>query len=216
MFNEQRVIKNIEEWVKEELNKESSGHDWYHIKRVTNLAEKIAENENADIFIVTLASLLHDIVDDKISENTAHALQRVTNLLKENEVGTSEINIVLDIITTISFKGGNFKELSYIEAKIVQDADRLDALGAIGIARTFQYGGAHGRVMHDPSINVRKNMSLEEYRKGTSSSINHFYEKILLLKDKMNTSYAIKVAEEREEFVKLYLETFLKEWNSEI
>lgn len=215
MLNEHKVIQNIENWVKAELMNESSGHDWYHIKRVTDLAKKILEHEDADSFIVITAALLHDIADDKVTENVSAALDRIKGLLKDNEVDDKTIEIIIDIITTMSFKGGTGKKLTYIEAQIVQDADRLDALGAIGIARTFQYGGAKGQAMYDPEIPVRDSMSFEEYRHGESTSINHFYEKLLLLKDKMNTPTAIKMAEEREEFMKQFLDTFLKEWDGE-
>ena len=122
----------------------------------------------------------------------------------------------MDIIKTISFKGGHGEPLTTIEAKIVQDADRLDALGALGIARTFQYGGAKGQAMYDPTVNVREEMSAEEYRQGKSTSINHFYEKLLLLKDYLNTDRAVQLAKEREDFMRLFLKQFYKEWNSEI
>lgn len=216
MLNEQKVIENIEEWVKAELINESTGHDWYHIERVTKIAKEILECEDATSFIVISATLLHDIADDKVTENVTEALDRIRELLEQNAVDDETIETIIDIITTMSFKGGTGKKLSYIEAQIVQDADRLDALGAIGIARTFQYGGAKGQAMYDPEIPVRDKMSFEEYRHGESTSINHFYEKLLLLKDKMNTPTAIKMAEEREKFVKHFLDTFFKEWNGGI
>lgn len=216
MLNEQKVIQNIEQWVKAELLNEKSGHDWYHIKRVTDIAKEILKHEEADSFIVITAALLHDIADDKVTANVDTALERIRKLLVSNEVADDTIETIIDIITTMSFRGGTGKKLSYIEAQIVQDADRLDALGAIGIARTFQYGGAKGQAMYDPEIPVRDKMSFEEYRHGESTSINHFYEKLLLLKDKMNTPAAIKIAEEREVFVKHFLDIFFKEWNGEL
>lgn len=215
-MTEEKVIQNIEEWVKAELLNEKSGHDWYHIQRVTNIAKEILKNEEADSFTVTAAALLHDIADDKVTSNVNAALGRIRKLLQSNEVADDTIETIIDIITTMSFKGGAGKKLSYIEAQIVQDADRLDALGAIGIARTFQYGGAKGQAMYNPEIPVRDKMSFEEYRNGESTSINHFYEKLLLLKDKMNTTTAVKIAEEREAFMKNFLDTFFKEWNGEI
>lgn len=215
-MTEEKVIQNIEEWVKAELMNEKSGHDWYHIKRVTDIAKEILKHEGADSFTVIAAALLHDIADDKVTSNVNAALEGIRKLLQSNEVAADTIETIIDIITTMSFKGGTGKNLSYIEAQIVQDADRLDALGAIGIARTFQYGGSKGQAMYDPEIPVRNQMSFEEYRHGESTSINHFYEKLLLLKDKMNTPTAIKIAEEREEFMKNFLNTFLKEWNGEI
>ena len=215
-MTEEKAIQNIEEWVKAELMNEKSGHDWYHIQRVTDIAKEILKYEKADSFTVTAAALFHDIADDKVTSNVNMALERIRKLLERNEVADETIETIIDIITTMSFKGGTGKKLSYIEAQIVQDADRLDALGAIGIARTFQYGGAKGQAMYDPKIPVRDKMSFEEYRNGESTSINHFYEKLLLLKDKMNTPTAIKIAEEREEFMKNFLDTFFKEWNGEL
>lgn len=215
-MNEEKVIKNIEEWVKAELLNEKSGHDWYHIKRVTDIAKELLKHEEADTFIVTAAALLHDIADDKVTANVDAALDRIRKFLRSNEVTEDTIETIIDIITTMSFKGGTGKKLTYIEAQIVQDADRLDALGAIGIARTFQYGGSKGQAMYDPEIPVRDKMNFEEYRNGESTSINHFYEKLLLLKDKMNTPAAIKIAEEREAFMKNFLDTFLQEWNGEL
>lgn len=211
-MTEEKAIQNIEEWVKAELMNEKSGHDWYHIQRVTDISKEILKYEKADSFTVTAAALLHDIADDKVTSNVNMALERIRKLLQDNEVADDTIETIIDIITTMSFKGGTGKKLSYIEAQIVQDADRLDALGAIGIARTFQYGGAKGQAMYDPKIPVRDKMSFEEYRNGESTSINHFYEKLLLLKNKMNTRTAIKIAEEREAFMKNFLDTFFKEW----
>lgn len=215
-MDDKTVLRNIEEWVKAELLNEKSGHDWYHIKRVRDIAGEILKYEEADSFIVIAAALLHDIPDDKVTSNVNTALERIRKLLESNGVDNKTINTIINIITTMSFKGGTGKKLSYIEAQIVQDADRLDALGAIGIARTFQYGGTKGQAMYDTEIPVRDSMSFEEYRHGESTSINHFYEKLLLLKDKMNTPAAVKIAEEREAFMKHFLETFFKEWKGEL
>lgn len=214
-MNEEEVLHNIETWVKAELMGEHSGHDWYHIKRVTEIAKEILSHEEANYFIVIAAALLHDIADDKVTTNVDASLASIRTLLKENNVGEGTIETIIDIITTISFRGGTGKKLSYIEAQIVQDADRLDALGAIGIARTFHYGGAKGQAIYDPEIPVRKTMDFDTYRHGESTSINHFYEKILLIKDKINTTTAMRIAEEREAFVTQFLDTFLKEWNQE-
>lgn len=216
MMDNQEVLNNIEVWVRGKLEDEKSGHDWYHIHRVTSLAKEILKHEEAHEFIVIAAALLHDIPDDKVTDDVDAALYQIRELLVENEVSDEVVDTIIDIITTMSFKGGTSKKLTYIEAQIVQDADRLDALGAIGIARTFQYGGAKGQAMYHPDIPVRDKMSFEEYRGGKSTSFNHFYEKILLLKDKMNTESAIRIAEEREAFVKTFLDTFLREWNGEI
>ena len=215
-MDEQHVLQNIEDWVRAELEHEKSGHDWYHIERVTNIAKEILKHEEADAFTVIAAALLHDVADDKVSSNVDASLHNIRTLLRDNAVESVTIDTIIDIITTISFKGGTGKKLTYIEAQIVQDADRLDALGAIGIARTFQYGGAKGQAMYDPDIPVRDAMDFETYRHGKNTSINHFYEKILKIKDTMNTRTAIKLAEEREAFVKLFLDTFFKEWSREI
>ena len=212
-MNEQHVLTNIENWVKEKLQFEKSGHDWYHIYRVTELAKEILKHEEANEFIVTAASLLHDIPDDKVTDNVEASIEEIKILLNNNDVTPHDIETIVDIIMTMSFKGGTGKTLTCIEAQIVQDADRLDALGAIGIARTFQYGGAKGQAMYDPDIPVREQMSFQEYRGGKSTSINHFYEKLLLLKDKMHTQTAIEIAEDRELFMKEFLNQFLNEWN---
>lgn len=212
-MNETHVLNNIEDWVKDKLHDEKSGHDWYHIYRVTSLAKEILKEEEANEFIVIAAALLHDIPDDKLTDDVEASLQEIRSLLQNNGVTTTDIEAIIEIITTISFRGGTGKELTNTEAKIVQDADRLDALGAIGIARTFQYGGAKSQAMYDPVIPVRDQMSFEEYRGGKSTSINHFYEKLLLLKDKMNTQSAIKIAEKRESFMKKFLDQFFNEWN---
>lgn len=215
MTDQEKIFK-IEEWVKNQLLHETTGHDWYHIERVTNLAKDLLKYEKANEFIVITASLLHDIADDKLVEDTDEAYKQIEAFLLQLEVSHQDIATIMEIIKTISFKGGHGKPLTTIEAKIVQDADRLDALGAIGIARTFQYGGAKGQAMYDPNIDVRKGMAAQEYRQGKSTSINHFYEKLLLLKDMLNTARAVQLAEEREDFMRLFLIQFFKEWNSEI
>ena len=214
-MNETQVLTNIEDWVKDKLHDEKSGHDWYHIYRVTSLAKEILKEEKANEFIVIAAALLHDVPDDKVTDDVEGALQEIRDMLESNGVTTVDIEAIVEIITTISFKGGTGKPLTNIEAQIVQDADRLDALGAIGIARTFQYGGAKSQAMYDPEIPIRDQMSFEEYRGGKSTSINHFYEKLLLLKDKMNTKTAVKIADKRESFMKEFLNQFFNDWNGE-
>ncbi len=181
------TIQKTEQWVKKQLLNESTGHDWYHIDRVTKLANHIAQAENGDRFIVTMAALLHDLADDKVVEDEEQGISKIKDWLSINRVEQMKIEHILDIIQTISFKGGLGKPVRSLEGKIVQDADRLDALGAIGIARTFVYAGSKGSPMYDPTLNVRENMTLEQYRHGKSSAIHHFYEKLLKLKDQMNT-----------------------------
>jgi uncharacterized protein len=207
------MIEQTEQWVKEQLEHEGTGHDWHHINRVTKQAKEIAEIEGADTFIVTLAALLHDLIDDKVVESEEEGLKQVTQWLVSIGTSDEQLQHILTIITTMSFKGGNNKPVSSLEAQVVQDADRLDALGAIGIARTFIYAGSKGDPMHDPDLAIRKTLTLDEYRNGRSSAIGHFYEKLLKLKDLMNTTEGKKRAEMRHQFLENFLNQFLEEWN---
>ncbi len=209
------MIEQTEKWVKAQLKNEKTGHDWYHIRRVTKQAKEIATIEGADELIVALASLLHDLIDDKVVTSVEEGLKNVTDWLIS--IGTTEEQRkhVITIITTISFKGGNNGPVSTLEAQVVQDADRLDAIGAIGVARTFIYAGSKGDLMHDPSLSVRENVTIEEYRNGRSSAIGHFYEKLLKLKDLMNTNEGKKRAELRHQFLENYLQQFFDEWGEE-
>ena len=192
-----------------------SGHDWWHIVRVTNNAVEIATQEQADVFICELAALLHDIADGKLNENEEVGLQKVEQWLQNHQASDAEIAHVLEIVSTMSFKGDHQqKNISTLEGKIVQDADRLDAIGAIGIARAMAYSGHIGRPIHDPDLQPRENMTLEEYRAGKSSAIMHFYEKLLKLKDLMNTDYAKQLAIGRHHFLEEYLEQFYAEWDA--
>ena len=209
------ALKEIEDWVKNQLIHETTGHDWYHIERVTNLSKELLKSENADTFTVIAASLLHDIPDEKLEDDVETSMKNIKDFLLSLDIEETVIDKILTIISTISFKGGHGDKLTSMEACIVQDADRLDAIGAIGIARTFQYGGAKRQAMYDPEVEVRNDMSAKEYRKGNSTSINHFYEKLLLLKNKLNTERAKEIAQEREDFMKLFLDHFFKEWNGE-
>lgn len=208
------MIEATEAFVKNELGKDSSGHDWHHIDRVRKNARLIwSKEQKGDWFIIEMAALLHDIPDEKLNETEEAGLAKLDSFLSGLELESNIANLIKDCIETVSFKGGRQIELNSIEAEIVQDADRLDALGAIGIARTFAYGGKKGHPIFDPGISVREEMSLEEYRTGNSSSINHFYEKLLKLKDKMNTEQAKKLAEERHAFMESFLAQFYSEWN---
>lgn len=208
-------IQQTEQWVKDQLMNETTGHDWYHIARVMRLSEVIGEREGANLFIVKMAALLHDVADDKIAENEQEAMANIVEWLKNLELSEADQTHILEIIQTISFKGGHGKKVRTLEAQVVQDADRLDALGAIGIARTFQYAGAKGQAMYDPTLTPRENMSFEAYRHGKSSAINHFYEKLLLLKDQMNTETGKQLAEERDAVMRQFLTQFYKEWDGE-
>lgn len=204
------MIDEIRDYVKTKLESESSGHDWYHIERVTKYAKVIAEAENADVFICEVAALVHDLVDDKLGD-PAEGLNEVEELLiRFDEV---DRNHIIDIITSISFKGGNTSEVQSLEAKVVQDADRLDAIGAIGIARAFVYAGSKGDIMYDPELNPREKLTLEGYRKERSTAINHFYEKLFKLKDLMNTTKGKELAITRHDYMESFLKQFYHEWN---
>ncbi len=213
-MNQDEIIKMTEDYVKKELEKESSGHDWWHTDRVRNMAKSIAKKEGGNLFIIELASLLHDIGDWKLvvgDESVGPNMAK--GWLKKLKVKNNIIDEVSDIIANVSFKGANYKnKMKTIEGKIVQDADRLDAIGAIGIARVFAFRGHHGGQMHDPDIKPKVNKTVEEYKRMDNTAINHFYEKLLLLKDRMNTETAKKIAEERHEFMEEFLKEFFKEW----
>ncbi|WP_246941887.1 HD domain-containing protein [Bacillus pinisoli] len=209
------IIIQTKEFVKNKLEKDSSGHDWWHIVRVFNTAKELAKSEDADLFIVEMAALLHDIADEKLNESEEIGLQIVSDWLEKCELEPEVTQQILYIIKNMSFKGGNQSPLTTIEGQIVQDADRLDAIGAIGIARTFAYAGTKGDILHDPHLPVRVNMTKEEYRTGKSTPINHFYEKLLKLKDLMNTESAKKVAAQRHEYMEEFLNQFMKEWNGQ-
>lgn len=208
----QFIIEKTEEFVEEKLKNESSGHDWYHIYRVKKLAENIAEQEGADHFICVMAALLHDIADEKIAGTEEKGLEEVRLWLESIDVENHYIEQIISIISTMSFKGGNQSVMQTLEGKVVQDADRLDAIGAIGIGRTFAYSGAKGQLMYDPQIPVRKKMTKDQYRNEKSTAVNHFYEKLLKLKDTMNTASAKMLADERHAFLESFLEQFFGEW----
>ncbi len=211
MMNEILINKTIEK-AKEFFVNEYSGHDFWHTLRVYNVAKEIAKKEKCDIEIVCLAALLHDFDDAKIT-NSTNELENATKWLNENNYPEERINQIKDIINTISFKGIDTKIPETIEGRIVQDADRLDAIGAIGIGRTFAFGGAKEREMWNPNEHYMETMNEEEYRKNKGSTINHFYEKLLKLKDMMNTDTAKEIAEHRHRYMELFLEEFFDEWN---
>lgn len=211
------LIKNTIEFVKQQLQNAEGGHDWFHIERVYKNSLLIAKGENCDLLVVQLGALLHDIADSKFHNgDETIGPKTARNFLKHQKVSENIIQHVIDIIENISFKGGNFsKKFTSIELEIVQDADRLDAIGAIGIARTFNYGGFKNRAIYDPNVAPNLTMTKEEYKNSESPTLNHFYEKLLLLKDKMNTQTGKKLAEKRHEFMLLFLEEFYAEWNGD-
>jgi uncharacterized protein len=217
MLNE-IVIEKTCSYVKSMLQNDCTGHDWWHIYRVWQIAIHIAEQEGADQFVVQLAALLHDIADWKFNGGDYDLGPKVArDWLESLQVNPSTISHVCDIIKDVSFKGAGVSvKMETIEGQVVQDADRLDALGAIGIARTFAYGGAKGKPMHDPVLRPQFHNSFEEYKTAKGSTINHFYEKLLLLKNLMNTPTGIQLAQKRHAFMEQYLKQFFSEWNMEI
>lgn len=209
------TIEKTIEFVKEKLKGAEAGHDWFHIERVWKLSRKIAKEEKCDQEVVELSALLHDIADPKFYDgDETIALKVSRGFLENQQVPEDVIEKVLFIIKNISFKnrGEAPKDLP-IELKIVQDADRIDAIGAIGIARTFNFGGFKNNLMYHPDIAPKLNMSKEEYKKSNGTTINHFYEKLLLLKDLMNTEKGKEMAQERHDFMLTFLDEFYKEWN---
>lgn len=204
-------------FVKEKLEGAEAGHDWFHIERVWKLSKIIAEKEGGNLEVIELSALLHDIADPKFHNgDETLALKISQNFLEEIQVDTELIEQVLFVIKNISFKNrAEAPENPPLELQIVQDADRLDAIGAIGIARTFNFGGFKNNLMYHPEIKPNLGMNKEEYKKSNGTTINHFYEKLLLLKDLMNTETAKKIASERHNFMLQFLDEFYKEWNVE-
>lgn len=216
-MNKEQIIENTIAFVKDTLQGAEGGHDFFHIERVYKNAVFISKSEQVDSFVVALGALLHDIADSKFYNGDETIGPKVAREFLEKE-GVDEATIVHieNIIKNISFKGGNFnQEFTSPELDVIQDADRLDAIGAVGIARCFNYGGFKNRALYDPAIPPNLNMSKEEYKKSTAPTINHFYEKLLLLKNKMNTKTGKKLAEDRDDFMRQFLQQFYKEWNAD-
>lgn len=207
------IINKTIEYIKEFFKNDFSGHDYYHSLRVYKNAVRIAEAENADLNIVALAALLHDVDDYKLSPETSEQMDNAHAFLNRLSVGESDADKICKIISQISFKGSDTVVAESLEGKCVQDADRLDAIGAIGIARAFAYGGAHGRVIYDPAIVPKVNMSGSEYKNNNSTSINHFYEKLFLLEELMNTDTGKYMAHKRTETMQKFISDFMHEWD---
>ena len=205
------IIAQAEKFVQDELGTDRSGHDWWHIHRVRNAAVTIAQHEQADVFICELAALLHDISDEKLNESKEAGEAKLRTWMEHHIEDQAIRNQVMGIISTMSYNGGKNPPMSTLEGKIVQDADRLDAIGAIGIARTFAYGGSKGRSMHEPE----RDLTGIEYRSEDNTSIYHFYEKLLKLKSLMNTDHAKKIADSRHAFMEQFLDQFYKEWEAQ-
>lgn len=213
----EEIIRNTIAFVKDELKDAEGGHDWFHIERVYKNSIHISEGEKVDKIVVALGALLHDIADSKFHNgDDTVGPKKAREFLKTQNVGEEIIEHVVKIIESVSFSGGNkTQEFTSLELEVVQDADRLDALGAIGIARTFNYGGFKNRKLYDPEITPKLNMSPSEYKASNAPTINHFYEKLLLLKDRMNTETGRKIAIERHQFMETFLDHFYAEWNGE-
>lgn len=210
-----KILENTIHFVKDQLKGAEGGHDWFHIERVYNNALLISKKETANTFVVSLAALLHDIADSKFHNGDESIGPKIAKeFLQTQNIKLEIIEHIVNIIKNTSFKGGNFtKDFESKELDIVQDADRLDAIGAIGIARCFNYGGFKEREIYNPKIKPNLKMTKEEYKNANAPSINHFYEKLLLLKNKMNTNTGKALAEKRHAFMLLYLDQFYREWN---
>jgi uncharacterized protein len=219
------IIQQTAAFVKTELANAEGGHDWWHIYRVWKTAKQILAKENCDALTVELAALLHDIADSKFNGgDESIGPRKAEQFLRSLQVNDDIITHVVNIIKNMSFKSSHFEQALRLrsgqawtskELMVVQDADRLDAIGAIGIARAFNYGGYKNRGLYDPDIKPKTNMTKEEYKNSTAPTINHFYEKLLLLKDKMNTETGKALAQKRHDFMAEYLDEFYKEWEGE-
>ncbi len=213
-----KIIKNTIAFVKETLEGAEGGHDWFHIERVYNNAKLIAKGEQVNLLIVSLGALLHDIADAKFYDGDESIGPKKARAFLESENVSEEIIVHIEnIIQYISFKSSldTGKKFTSPELAVIQDADRLDAIGAIGIARCFNYGGFKNRTLYDPEIAPNLHMSKEEYKKSTAPTINHFYEKLLLLKDKMNTETGRRIAANRHAYMEGFLQQFYDEWNGD-
>ncbi len=211
-----KLIQETQRYVREALKNDSSGHDWWHTFRVWRTARKIATEVKADLFLIDLCSLLHDIGDWKLHNGDFMVgANKARDWLKGFSIEPKVIDLICDIILTISYRGSDVlvPKLT-LEAQVVQDADRLDAIGAIGIARAFAYGGARGLQIYVPDILPKQHETVEAYLSSHSPTINHFYEKLLLLKDRMNTEYARNIAQAKHDFMVDFLKQFFDEWNA--
>ena len=210
----QQAIEKTRRFAQSFFANDGSGHDWWHVYRVWKMALKLAEAEGADTTLVQIAALLHDVADWKLGNGGEEDGLRTIRELLDGELDPASIDAVCDIVANVSYKGAAVATpMDTLEGQCVQDADRLDAIGALGIARTFAYGGNKDRLIHDPGIPPVMHPSFEAYKKNKGPSVNHFYEKLLLLKDRMNTGTAKHIAELRHRFMNQYLDTFLEEWD---
>ena len=209
----EQLVQNATKFIKEIFQNDFSGHDFFHSMRVYRTAINIAEAEHADLEVVALAALLHDVDDRKLSPMTAEKKENAARFMRSQNVPESEIRQVCQIIDEVSFKGTDSVRPSMPEGKCVQDADRLDALGAIGIARTFAYGGSHNCAIYDPELPPRTAMNQAQYYSSKSTSLNHFYEKLFLLEGMMNTETGKAIARKRTQYMQQFVDEFLHEWD---
>jgi uncharacterized protein len=209
------VVETIRKYVSSLLGGETTGHDFFHAERVEKTALYIASKEGGDSFIISVSCLLHDVDDVKLFPDEKGELLHAQKIMEDNKLSKEEIGRVKTIIHEVSFKGTDSVSPSTLEGKIVQDADRLDALGALGIARTFAYGGAKGREIYNPSVKPALKMNEKEYRSHVGTSINHFYEKLLKLEKMLNTKTAKEIGRKRTSFMEEYLDEFFSEWNGD-
>lgn len=209
---DKQIIDEAIEYVKKIFEQDYSGHDFFHTFRVYKMAAAIAKQERADMMIVQLAVLLHDVDDRKLSPETYANKDKAVDFLRKHNMPQKTIKTICDIIDDVSFMGVDSVVPESIEGKCVQDADRLDAIGAIGIARAFTYGGNHNRAIYNPDIPFKEKMTKEEYQNNISTTINHFYEKLFQLSERMNTDTAKAIAKERDSYMRAYISEFLAEW----
>lgn len=208
----QEIIKNAEIFAQSFFSKDATGHDWHHTDRVRRQAVSIAAEENAAIELCEVSALLHDVGDEKMHGDAKKGEEFLVAWLNKHVPDQDDSRKIQEVISTVSFKGGLNEQPQSLEAKVVQDADRLDAIGAVGIARCFMFAGSRGHSMHHPEKEYRHEMSLQEYRDGESSAIHHFYEKLLTLKDRMHTETGYKKALKRHERLEEFLDYFYQEW----
>lgn len=214
-MDKSQIIQQTAEFISRETALEGSGHDWFHIERVRKLALNLGLTEGSDPFVTEMAALLHDLDDWKLSGSKVHFPAKAKSWLDKMDAGEEVSNRILQVIEDISYRGaGTETPVRSAEAAVVQDADRLDAMGAIGIARTFAYGGFKNRLIYDPAVDPVMHPDFQSYQNSSAPTINHFYEKLLLLKDRMNTMTAKRIAEQRHLFMENFLEQFFSEWEA--
>jgi uncharacterized protein len=216
MADRDEILRHTEEWVRAKMYGEGTGHDWWHVDRVRRMALRLARDEGADPYVTELAALLHDVADHKFHGGDETAGPRAARAwLAEAGADAATVDHVATIVAELSFKGaGVATPMSSPEGRVVQDADRLDAIGAIGVARAFAYGGSRGRPLHEPAAAPELHASFEAYKSSTGPTINHFHEKLLLLRDRMNTPTARRIADERHRFMESFLDHFHREWDA--